>query len=383
MKLYSKSKTDKIQEWQAVLNEVLNQDGHYVITITWGQQNGKMQTKEVLVKDGVNKGKTNETTIEQQAKLVLERLYQEQKDKGYVEDISDWKEDKAVDGIPKVMLADKWNAKKHSNLESKDWVLNRKYDGCRCFITKLEDGSIRFSSRSGKEFTNIPHLTKVLKDILPTGDIMDGELIIDNTPLQEITGAVMNRDENDTEKAKLKFYCYDYIPLGASEKSYKERFVENDTLTSLMSENVVYVNPELYTDDSFKETFSKYITQGYEGIMLRNINMPYEFGKRSKNLLKYKEFFTEEFEIIDIIDSDQEPGQPRFICRLDKDSNVTCRMKGSKEVNKQYLENKKDYIGKYLTIQYQAKTETGSIQFPVGIEIRLGTVKNGKFEPDI
>ena len=111
--------------------------------------------------------------------------------------------------------------------------------------------------------------------------------------------------------------------------------------------------------------------------------MPYEFGKRSKNLLKYKEFFTEEFEIIDIVDSEQEPGQPRFTCKLDKDSNVTCRMKGSKEVNKQYLENKDNYIGKYLTIQYQAKTETGSIQFPVGIEIRLGTVKNGKFEPDV
>ena len=150
-----------------------------------------------------------------------------------------------------------------------------------------------------------------------------------------------------------------------------------------MSKDVLYVLPEPYTDDTFKETFSKFITQGYEGIMLRNLNMPYEFGKRSKNLLKYKEFFTEEFEIIDIVDSEQEPGQPRFICKLDKDSNVTCRMKGSKEVNKQYLDNKDSYIGKYLTIQYQAKTETGSIQFPVGIEIRLGSIKNGKFEPDV
>lgn len=381
--LYSKSKTGKILEWKATLDTNLNTEGHYEITIEWGQQEGKKQTKVVTIKKGMNIGKTNETTKKQQAKLVLERLYQEQKDKGYVENLEQYKEDKAVDGIPKVMLADKWNAKKHSNLESKNWVINRKYDGCRCFITKLEDGSVRFSSRSGKEFTNIPHLSKALKNVLPVGDIMDGELIIDNTPLQEITGAVMNRDENDTEKAKLKFYCYDYIPLGSSQKSYKERFVENDDLLSLMSKDVLYVLPEPYTDDTFKETFSKFITQGYEGIMLRNLNMPYEFGKRSKNLLKYKEFFTEEFEIIDIVDSEQEPGQPRFICKLDKDSNVTCRMKGSKEVNKQYLDNKDSYIGKYLTIQYQAKTETGSIQFPVGIEIRLGSIKNGKFEPDV
>ena len=383
MKLYSKSKTGKVQEWSASLDKEPNQHGHYVITVTWGQQNGKMQTKEILVKDGVNKGKANETTIEQQAELVLERLYQEQKDKGYVENISQWKDDKAVDGIPKVMLADKWSAKKHSNLESKDWVLNRKYDGCRCLITKLSDGSIRYSSRSGKLFVDIPHLTQHLKDRLLVGDIMDGELIIEGEVLQNITGAVMIRDTEDENKAKLKFYMYDYIPLGRSDSSYNERFIENKHLYLLTSEHVVYVNPEPYSNDSFKETFSKYIEEGYEGIMLRNINMPYEFGKRSKNLLKYKEFFTEEFEIIDIVDSEQEPGQPRFTCKLDKDSNVTCRMKGSKEVNKQYLENKDNYIGKYLTIQYQAKTETGSIQFPVGIEVRLGTVKNGKFEPDV
>ena len=381
--LYSKSKTGKILEWKATLDPNVSTEGHYEITIEWGQQEGKKQTKVVTIKKGMNIGKANETTKKQQAELVLDRLYQEQKDKGYVENLNQYKEDKAVDGIPKVMLADKWNRKKHTNLEKENWVCQPKFDGNRCFITKLEDGSVRFSSRSGKEFTNIPHLSKALKNVLPVGDIMDGELIIDNTPLQEITGAVMNRDENDTEKAKLKFYCYDYIPLGNSQKSYKERFVENDDLLSLMSKDVLYVLPEPYADDTFKETFSKFITQGYEGIMLRNLNMPYEFGKRSKNLLKYKEFFTEEFEIIGIVDSEQEPGQPRFICKLDKDSNVTCRMKGSKEVNKQYLDNKDSYIGKYLTIQYQAKTETGSIQFPVGIEIRLGSIKNGKFEPDV
>lgn len=382
--LYSKSKTGKVQEWSALLDEKPNQDGHYVITITWGQQSGKTQTKEVLVKDGVNKGKANETTIEEQAKLVLERLYQEQKDKGYVEDISQWKDDKAVDGIPKVMLADKWVEKKHKTLSSEDWVCQPKFDGNRCLITKLEDGSIRFSSRSGKEFTNIPHLVEALKDVLPVGDIMDGELIIDNTPLQEITGAVMNRDENDTEKAKLRFYWYDYIPSGESNKSYKERFIDNPLRESLVSDKVYYVSPDLYTDNTFKQTFARYIEEGYEGLMLRNINMPYEFGKRSKNLLKYKEFLTDEFKILDIIDSEQEPGQPKFVCSLGNGNEVTVRMKGNKDHNTVYLNQKDSYIGKWLTVQYQAWTDNNtSIQFPVGIEIREGSEVDGKFVPEV
>lgn len=380
--LYSKSKTSKVLEWEATLNETPNEKGYYEITIQSGQQGGKKISKVKEVKKGVNIGKANEVTIEEQAKLVLERLYQEQLDKGYVRDISEYKEDKAVDGIPKVMLADKWTEKKHKSLESSDWVCNPKYDGNRCFITKLEDGTIRYSSRSGKQFTNIPHLTELLKDILPIGDIMDGELIIDGLPLQDITGAVMVKDEQDERKAQLKYYMYDYIPLGGSESSYKERFIDSGISGTLTSEKVIYVHPDAYSDESFKETFARYIHEGYEGIMLRNVNMPYEFGKRSKNLLKYKEFLTEEFKILDIVDSDQEPGQPRFVCLLPSGNEVTVRMKGNKENNTKYLSEKGTYIGRWLTVQFQAWTED-SIQFPVGIEVREGTEIDGEFSPDV
>jgi DNA ligase-1 len=38
--------------------------------------------------------------------------------------------------------------------------------------------------------------------------------------------------------------------------------------------------------------------EGYEGIMVRNPNSPYEISKRSSYLQKYKEFDDDEFEII-------------------------------------------------------------------------------------
>ena len=95
----------------------------------------------------------------------------------------------------------------------------------------------------------------------------------------------------------------------------------------------------------------------------------------------------EEFLILDIIDSENEPGQPIFVVEVqketEKDKPLTCnvRMKGEKKENEKYLINKKDYINKWLKVQYQTKSEYNIPLFPVGLEVREGTVIDGKFIP--
>ena len=46
--------------------------------------------------------------------------------------------------------------------------------------------------------------------------------------------------------------------------------------------------------------YGKYTEQGYEGQMIRQ-NTPYE-GKRTKSLLKRKEFITEEYKVVKVIE---------------------------------------------------------------------------------
>lgn len=399
--IYSISKTGKITTWSADLNLTPNSDGYLEIAIESGYEDGKKINKTRLVKTGKNLGRANETSLEAQAKLELERLYQDKYDKGYKDNKDEVSISKKVDDISKPMLADKYPEKVHKlPLGLKSIALQPKVDGLRCFIEKMPDESIRFSSRSGKIFTPIPFLTTWARSALKVGDIFDGELYIPGKPLQEIMSIVSPTKNIKTELLKtVQFFWYDYIPKGQEGKSFKERFIDSTIVarhgaykleTILFEEDSVDLPSGItvegtqseYLIDIFDPIFDSFIEEGYEGMMIRDITSPYYFGRRSVSLLKYKKMQTEEFQIVDILESDNDEA-PRFVCDLRNGNEVTVRLKGDKEENLKYLNNKEAYVGKWLTIKYQVKTVTGSLQFPVGVAIREGEVIDGEFVPSI
>ena len=399
--IYSISKTGKITTWSADLKLTPNPDGYLEIAIESGYEDGKKINKTRLVKTGKNLGRANETSLEAQAKLELERLYQDKYDKGYKDNKDEVSISKKVDDISKPMLADKYPEKVHKlPLGLKSIALQPKVDGLRCFIEKMPDESIRFSSRSGKIFTPIPFLTTWARYALKVGDIFDGELYIPGKPLQEIMSIVSPTKNIKTELLKtVQFFWYDYIPKGQEDKSFKERFIDSTIVarhgaykleTILFEEDSVDLPSGItvegtqseYLIDIFDPIFDSFIEEGYEGMMIRDITSQYYFGRRSVSLLKYKKMQTEEFQIVDILESDNDEA-PRFVCDLRNGNEVTVRLKGDKEENLKYLNNKETYIGKWLTIKYQIKTVTGSLQFPVGVAIREGEVIDGEFVPSI
>ena len=135
--IYSISKTGKITTWSADLTLTPNSEGYLEIAIESGYEDGKKINKTRLVKSGKNLGRANETSLEAQAKLELERLYQDKYDKGYKDNKDDVSISKKVDDISKPMLADKYPEKVHKlPLGLKSIALQPKVDGLRCFIEK-------------------------------------------------------------------------------------------------------------------------------------------------------------------------------------------------------------------------------------------------------
>lgn len=399
--IYSISKTGKITVWSATLNTTPNSEGFLEIHIESGYEDGKKINKIRLIKAGKNIGRSNETSLLEQAKLELERLYQDKYDKGYKDSKDDVCISKKVEDISKPMLADKYPEKVHKlPLGLKSIALQPKVDGLRCFIEKMPDETIRFSSRSGKIFTPMPNLTTWATFVLKVGDILDGELYIPGKPLQEIMSIVSPTKNIKTELLKtVKFFWYDFIPVGQEDKPFKERFLDSTISpqngaykldTILFEQDTVKLASGVYIEGTQSEDlidlldpiFDSFIEEGYEGMMIRDITSPYYFGRRSVSLLKYKKMQTEEYQIVDILESDNDEA-PRFVCDLQNGNEVTVRLKGDKEDNLKYLSNKEAYIGKWLTIKYQIKTVTGSLQFPVGIAIRDGEVVDGVFIPSI
>lgn len=378
--LYSVSKTGKILVWQAILSKELNADGYLEIAVSSGQAEGKKVTKVRVVKSGKNVGRSNETSIEEQAALELERLYTKQYDKGYVDNEQDVSATKQVGEVKKPQLAHKYPDKAHKLCADDLIITQPKIDGVRCFITMTEDG-LQFTSRSGKPIPTVPRIASEIGDKLPMGDIMDGELYIEGYELQDIVSAVLpTKNKKHDELDKVMLYWYDYIPEGKEDDTYTARFITNKLLFNPSVINKLKY--DLFSKDTLEETFERYIEEGFEGMMLRDSTVGYKFGTRTNALQKYKKMHTEEFKIVNIIESPQDEA-PRFVCDLRNGNTVTVRLVGDKGDNMEYLNNKELYIGKWLTIKYQTWTLTGSLQFPVGEMIREGKEVDGVFVPSV
>jgi len=119
------------------------------------------------------------------------------------------------------------------------------------------------------------------------------------------------------------------------------------------------------------ELHDNFVKDGYEGIMIRASNGPYEINKRSKYLQKYKKFMEEEFKIIGFHEGKgDEKGLVIWDCITKEDKPFSVRPKGTAEQRRDLYKNGDKYIGKKLTIIFQEYHESGIPRFPVGKAIR-------------
>ena len=109
---------------------------------------------------------------------------------------------------------------------------------------------------------------------------------------------------------------------------------------------------------------------GYEGQMVR-LDSIYE-NKRSKSLLKRKEFRDEEFQILDVIEGDGNKSgmaASMLLCN-DRDQKFNSNIKGDRTYLRELLKNKDSLIGKRATVKYFNLTPDGIPRFPYVIAIR-------------
>lgn len=366
--LQSITKTGKIKYWVC---EVLEDKNRYFTRTKYWQENSKIQYSEPYEAFPKNIGKSNETTAKEQALKEFDSIILKQKDSGYSED------GKVNNSRPLPMLANKYNdsisvkynpknkqnekkitkGKKHK-LQFPCYV-QPKFDGMRACYNNTE----RFWSRKGKSLLKetTGHLYFDAKKY-----IFDGEIMLDNGKFEMTMQLVKKYYKNETEK--LKFFVFDLIDENLTyEERYKIikafKFPKNiEVVTSYECKNAADV--EKYLD--------KFIKEGYEGAILRNKNGKYLINQRSNDLLKYKRFIDEEFEIIDVIPAGESGGHKefgKFICKLG-DQTFDVNPQGSEEIKKEYLKNKKNYIGKLLTVKFQEYSEYGVPRFGIGISVR-------------
>ncbi len=355
-KLYEQSSTGKVKHW---LIGVFEDGAKAVITTCYGAGDSKVRITSKDITVGKNIGRSNETTPYEQALSEAEATWKKKQDKGYVEKLS------AIhDEVLLPMLAHSFQKRSH-NISYPAYV-QPKLDGVRCLAKKVDSKTIKYYSRMGKEFTTLEHLTPTLLISMANGQVLDGEIYSHDMTFQEMIRLVKKRRP---ESSDLKFYVFDLVD---TTRNFGDRY--EDIKQNLVSDsnNVLVVETELIQDETeIKGRHAEYIKQGYEGLMVRNIDGKYKLKGRSADLQKYKEFQDEEFVIIGGKESTgPEAGCVIFDVKNSKGQEFAVRPRGSFEIRKAWMQDIDTLIGKKLTVRFQELTDDGIPRFPVGISIR-------------
>ena len=241
------------------------------------------------------------------------------------------------------MLANKWEDRQQ--YISEPFYVQPKIDGVRLLVSK--NGCF---SRTGKPIKGVDHLSNGLRE----GEWLDGECYAPDKTFEEITSIFK------TNPKDLEFHIFDYFDLERPELTFEERMDCISIETFLVKKK-----------SSVKTYHDLFTSRGYEGVMIRDAKSTYEVGKRSNYLLKYKEFQTEEYEIIGAkTGHGRDANAVVWICKTGNGQEFTVRPEGTITQRQEHYKNYKKYIGKMLTVRFQNLTTLGLPRFPIGVVIR-------------
>lgn len=256
-----------------------------------------------------------------------------------------------------------------------DWsqpvYMQPKLDGVRCIFTK--DGAF---SRTGKRFMNVKHIELELQGLFKQQPhlILDGELYNHKlkNDFEKIISLVRKQKPTDTDRLDaqhlVQFHVYDYTgqkPNLLENLKYKGR-QDNLTCSDIYCPSICYTDTKrVATPAMIKVLHDKWLDMGYEGSIIR-LNGEYE-QKRSKNLLKVKDFSDSEAKITGFVEG---KGKRRgtigkFIAVDSQGMQFGMPVMDKFKYLQDNFKEMQTWIGKIATFTYFEKTKRGSYRHPL------------------
>ena len=354
--LYTIDSTSKTRIW------LMQQEGEKFRTVSGVKDSENLVTAEWTVCEPKNEGKSNETSGEEQAAKEIAAKYKKQLKTGYSKS-----ETGAAEGTSYVecSLAKKYNDYKDKiDFTKQDWLMQCKFNGARCIATK--NGLF---SRKGERFVSIKHIEESLKPFFEKypNAVLDGEAF--NNDLRESLNELMklirksvHATPEDLQRSKeiVKYHVYDGFNFTdetqeSAPYSVRKTWIDNNIVGKY--DYVEEVNSYSITNQlDFNKYYNSLLNDRQEGAILRRSDVGYA-RKRTKDLLKIKETEDSEFTILDIKEgSGNWSGAGKVITLKFGDSSFDATLKGTYEEGVELLKNRKDWIGREVTISYNGVT---------------------------
>jgi DNA ligase-1 len=244
-----------------------------------------------------------------------------------------------------------------------------KLDGIR--FTSSQEASL---SRGGKPFPVVSHIVDALAPAFASfpGLRLDGELY--NHKLKEdfnqITSLVkqMKPKKEDFEKAAalVEYHVYD-IPSHPGTFSERIHFLEHEVMPHISDKRIVLVETcPVSSIEALDELYGRWLSEGYEGQMIRT-DAVYQSGpKRDGRLIKRKEFMDAEYPVIRIESGVGDwTGVAKSVICSNGEREFGAGIKGTVENGRKLLAGP---LPKFATVRYPNLTPDGVPRFGIAVE---------------
>ena len=291
------------------------------------------------------------------------------------------------DGFTLPMLAKV--LKDNKPFDKRRYLGQYKINGVRCIIGAVKTNDLfnpirlTYRSREGTDWTSKlswmdevikPELEDDLLDaMLEEGACLDGELYLPGYKVNDINSFVKN--EKLPQHYQLQYWCYDIAIDNMSYEARRKFRTENinricytfDTYDQhLNNKSKLILLPDVAICDIDDATRfrDKFISLGFEGLIVRDVSSAYQFGARNLAMLKYKRVDDAKFKIVDIVPEGVRITLCKFVLRNDINDELFEATGNFDHSRQEYiLKHKEDFIGKLATCEYRERSGVKNVPF--------------------
>jgi hypothetical protein len=357
------TKLGKIQEWKCWREDS-------TVFAEYGQQDGKKTLSKVEAKT-TNIGRANERNPTQQAEFEVDAAYEAQiANKHYRHTVAEAEIVANSCSIPMKIN----NYKDHGQKINDNCFAQRKFNGSRRTVINGE-----FIAKSGRvEECTIPEIQEQVDQL---GLDFDSETYAHGLSLQRIRSAwlsptedrINKRGQNSYKDSKLlKLVIFDIPVQGVTFRDKVEMLYAIKDKISLLGLHRLEVEiPQYLTNrQSHDDFFDRALTDGFEGVVYRNLDSTFEFGVRSYQTQKRKPRYDAEAKVLSVT-ADKKGNGVLTVQSCDSMDNVKfkCVMKVTRRDGNDYpkdLDAMLLLVGKWITFSYEELSDNGIPTKPVG-----------------
>jgi DNA ligase-1 len=245
-------------------------------------------------------------------------------------------------------------------------VAQSKVDGYRVLLHISEDSVKAFSRRNNEVTESLPELEEI---DFPAGEyILDAEVVSENGSYSETSSRIGRDAENVERDVEMHFAVFDALVYAGEhiwEEPYAKRYTRLESF-DLNTDDRVFV---LGVSTDIEQAKNQVMMANDEGIIVKDWQAPYEFGKRSTYWQKVKvDADSLDLKIVGFVEGDGKASGTLGKVELETSDGTYVGDSGSgfsDEERAEIWDNQDEYYGEVIEVEGRGIGSQGKIRMPI------------------